>query len=98
MHAGSALHLQDNARAAGVYAARVEGRHGDLYVRVGGDDAQWAPSRSGYSGYREYAQGAGWKVWIGLPGNPEFRQAAVNPRLPIPTYVPAVQISAEDVP
>lgn len=98
VHAGSALDLQDNARSAGVYAARVEGRHGALYVRLGGSDAQWTPSMSGYSGYREYAQGAGWKVWIALPGNPEVHQAPLKPSLPIPTYVPAEQISAEDVP
>ncbi|MGH7264377.1 MAG: alpha-amylase C-terminal beta-sheet domain-containing protein [Candidatus Rokuibacteriota bacterium] len=98
MHAGSPLHLQDNARSAGVYAARVEGRHGDLYVRLGGSDVRWEPSMSGYSGYREYAQGAGWKVWVGLPGNPPVRQAPLKPSLPIPTYVPADQISADDVP
>src|SRR5439155_15592395 len=81
VHAGSALHLQDNARSAGVYAARVEGRHGDLYVLLGGSDAQWEPSRSGYSGYREYAQGAGWKVRVGLPANPPLGQAPLRPPL-----------------
>ena len=66
VHAGSAVDLQDNARSSGVYAARVVGRRGDLYVRLGGTDAEWEPSRSHYSGYREYAKGAGWKVWVGL--------------------------------
>ena len=98
VHAGSAVDLQDNARASGVYAARVVGRHGALYVRVGGSDAQWEPSRSSYSGYREYAQGAGWKVWVGLPGNPPFREAPLRPPLPIPAYVEAAQIDAADVP
>jgi alpha-amylase len=97
VHAGSALHLQDNARAAGVYAARVEGQHGDLHVRIGGSDVQWEPGMSRYSGYREYAQGAGWKVWVGLPGNPEVRQAPLKPSLPIPAYVPAEQIDVGDV-
>ncbi len=98
VHAGSAVDLQDNARASGVYAARVVGRNGALYVRIGGSDAQWEPSRSSYSGYREYAQGAGWKVWVGLPGNPPFREAPLKPALPIPAYVPAAQIDASDVP
>ena len=39
-----------------------------LSVRVGGRDEDWQPSGSGYTGYREYASGAGWKVWVGLPG------------------------------
>lgn len=98
VHAGSPLHLQDNARAAGVYAARVEGRHGDLYVRVGGNDARWEPGMSGYTGYREYAQGAGWKAWLAIPGNPPVRQTPEKPSLPIPTYVPAEQISVDDLP
>ena len=98
VHAGSALHLQDNARSRGVYAARVEGRHGDLYVRVGGSDEQWEPGRSGYSGYREYARGAGWAVWVGLPGNPAVREAPFDPPLPVPTYVPADGIDVADVP
>jgi hypothetical protein len=36
--AGSALHLQSNARMNGIYAARVVGRNGD--VRIGGD-SEW---------------------------------------------------------
>ena len=86
VHAGSAVHLQDNARGRGVYGARVVGRNGDLYVRIGGDDGRWQPSDSGYAEYREYAAGAGWKVWVGLPGNPEVRQAPLRPALPIPAY------------
>jgi alpha-amylase len=98
VHAGSALYLQDNARSAGVYAARVDGLHGQLYVRIGGSDAQWQPSFSGYSDYREYAQGAGWKVWVKLPGNPEFRQAPLRGALPVPEYKPASEITPPDNP
>ena len=86
VHAGSTVHLQENARAAGIYAARIVGRSGDLYVRIGGDDAAWQPFYSAYQSYREYAHGAGWKVWVGLPGNPEFQEAPLRPALPIPAY------------
>ncbi len=98
VHSGSAIDLQDNARSSGVYAARVQGRQGNLYVRIGGSDAQWEPSMSRYVDYREYAQGAGWKVWVGLPGNPQLRQAPLKPSLPVPSYVPPTNISAADVP
>ncbi len=86
IHAGSTLHLQENARVRGVYAATVDGRHGELYVRVGGSDADWQSSFSNYQDYREYAQGAGWKVWVKLPGNPEFRQASLKDSLPVPEF------------
>ena len=86
VHAGSTVHLQENARTAGIYAARIVGRSGDLYVRIGGDDAAWQPFYSAYQSYREYAHGAGWKVWVGLPGNPEFQEAPLRPALPIPAY------------
>ncbi len=46
----------------------------------------------------EYAQGAGWKVWVGLPGNAQFRQAPLKAPLPIPSYFPAASIDAADVP
>ena len=98
VHSGSALHLQDNARSRGVYAASVEGRHGSLYVRIGGSDAQWEPRMSNYRDYREYAQGAGWKVWVAIPGNPPLRQAPLKSSLPIPSYVPAPSIDSADVP
>jgi alpha-amylase len=98
VHAGSVVHLQDNARSRGVYAARVEGRFGILYVRIGGSDVQWEPSMSNYHHYREYAHGAAWKVWVALPGNPSFRQAPLRQPLPIPAYVEAVRIDASDVP
>lgn len=96
IHAGSALELQGNARAAGVYAARVRGRHGDLYVRIGGDDTRWEPARSNYRDYREYAQGAGWKVWVGLPGNPDVREAERRPTLPVPAYREPATIEVPD--
>jgi alpha-amylase len=96
VHSGSPLWLQNNAGYKGVYAARVVGAKGDLYVRVGGSDADWQPSSSGYQGYREYAQGAGWKVWVGLPGNPEFRQAARRTAFEVPAYQPAAEIPVPD--
>ena len=92
IHAGSKVDFQDNAKSSGVYAARVTGRNGELYVRIGGSDQQWQPSASGYSDYREYAQGAGWKVWVKLPGNPPMRQAPLNPAFSIPQYRSADQI------
>jgi alpha-amylase len=98
VHAGSAVYLQENARSRGVYAALVAGRHGDLYVRIGGSDASWEPGRSNYRGAREYAQGAGWKVWVALPGDPPLRQAPLKSALPIPVYRPPDQIDVSDVP
>jgi alpha-amylase len=98
VHAGSNVDTQDNARLNGVYAARIVGRHGALYVRIGGNDESWNPSQSNYSDYREYAQGAGWKVWVGLPGNPQFQEAPLKSALPIPAYKPAEEITADDVP
>ena len=86
VHAGSALHLQSNAQMNGVYAARIVGRNGDLYVRIGGDDRAWQPFHSGYENYREYARGTGWKVWVGLPGNPAVQQAPLKAALPVPDY------------
>jgi alpha-amylase len=95
VHAGSPLHLQDNARLRRVYAAMIEGTKGQLYVRIGGDDSDWVPHHSNYRDYREYVQGAGWKVWVKLPGNPEIQKAALKTPFPIPQYRPADQI---DVP
>ena len=96
VNAGSAVNFQQNAQASGVYAARVIGSRGDLYVRIGGDDNVWQPSSSNYSNYREYAQGAGWKVWVGLPGNPPFQQAPMQGPLPVPTYTAASVITVPD--
>lgn len=96
VHAGSQLDLQVNAKTKGVYAARVGGQHGDLYVRIGGSDQDWQPSLSGYQDYREYAQGDGWKVWVSLPGNPPVQQAPLKPAFPIPTYQPPEQIIVTD--
>ena len=86
VNSGSALELQNNARANGVYAARVHGSHGDLYVRVGGDDTDWQPSDSDYQDYREYAAGAGWKVWVALPGNPPVVTAPHHAAFSVPKY------------
>jgi alpha-amylase len=96
IHAGSALHVQDNARDSGVYAARIVGRAGDLFVRIGGSDDGWQPFHSGYRDYREYARGAGWAVWVRLPGNPEPRQAPLKGALPIPEYREPASIEVPD--
>jgi alpha-amylase len=96
VHAGSRLHLQNNAREAGVYAAMVEGRFGELYVRVGGDDQRWEPSKSNYRDFREYAAGEGWKVWVKLPENPPVRSAPLNLALEVPDYTPPEDIEVPD--
>jgi alpha-amylase len=64
----------------------VQGSRGQLYVRIGGDDSRWQPSFSNYQNYREYAQGAGWKVWVAIPGNPAVQQAPLKQALPAPAY------------
>jgi alpha-amylase len=96
VHSGSQLWVQNNAAQKGIYAARVVGTRGDLYVRVGGGDADWQPFHSNYKDYREYAQGAGWKVWVGLPGNPEFRQAPRRSSFAVPAFQPAADIDVPD--
>jgi alpha-amylase len=93
---GTPLHTQQNALAVGVYAAMLEGANGQLYVRVGGSDADWQPHFSDYHDYREYAQGSGWKVWVKLPGNPEVQQAPLRPALPVPAYREPQGISIPD--
>jgi len=93
INAGSKIDLQDNAKNAGVYAARIIGRNGELYVRIGGTDDNWQPSNSNYSDYREYARGAGWKVWVKIPGNPPVKQAALAPPLPVPVFKAASTIT-----
>src|SRR5205807_1237359 len=94
--AGSALHVQQNAKSRGVYAAMVQGRNGALFVRVGGEDTEWQPSASNYSDFREYASGDGWRVWVRLPGNPPVQQAASKPALPVPTYQRPEDINVPD--
>jgi len=84
--AGSNLHTQHNALQKGVYAALINGRHGDLYVRIGGSDLDWQPAHSNYQAYREYAHGSGWKVWVRLAGNPSVQQAPLKQPLPVPKY------------
>jgi alpha-amylase len=90
---GSALHTQNNAQSQGIYAAMIEGANGSLYVRIGGTDAQWQPSTSGYQDYRDYAHGAGWTVWVGLPGNPDVKQAGPRPAFQVDPYQDAKTIS-----
>jgi alpha-amylase len=97
VHAGSAVYLQDNARVKGVYAARVVGRNGDLYVRIGGDDASWQPFHSGYENYREYARGSGWQVWVALQQNPEMQQAPLKAALLVPDYKEPQTIGVSDI-
>lgn len=84
IHAGSPVYPQDNASAAGVYAARIDGNRGRLYVRIGGSDASWQPGASGYGGVREVARGEGWAVWLALPGNPPLQLGAPLQRTPLP--------------
>lgn len=93
IHSGSKFYTQQNARQQGVYAAYVEGRKGALYVRIGGSDQEWTPARSNYHGYHEYAQGSGWKVWVGLPGDPEVQQAPLKSALSVPPYQEATEIA-----
>jgi Alpha-amylase C-terminal beta-sheet domain. len=93
IHTGSVVALQENAKNNGVYAARIDGRNGELYVRVGGSDEDWTPSASSYHDYREYAQGIGWKVWVKLPGNPDVQEVPLKGSLPVPTYTPPEEIA-----
>jgi alpha-amylase len=97
--ASSELDLQNDARQRGVYGARVVGRNGELYVRVGGDDGSWNPGDSGYQGYREYASGTGWRVWVKLndaAANGAFHLAPMRGALPVPVYQPAAEIVVPD--
>ncbi|HEX3150731.1 MAG TPA: alpha-amylase family glycosyl hydrolase [Gemmataceae bacterium] len=93
---GSTLYVQQNAKAKGVYAARIQGVNGDLFVRVGGTDADWQPSTSNYKDYREYTAGEGWRVWVAVPGNPDVRQAPLKDALPIPQYKKPQDIEVPD--
>lgn len=96
VHSDSKFHPQQNAREHNVYAAYVEGRKGALYVRIGGSDGEWTPAHSNYRDYREYAWGNGWKVWVGLPGNPAVQQAPLRSELPVPLYLEAMEIAVDD--
>ena len=94
VNSGSTVDLQDNAKQAGIYAARVVGTHGELYVRVGGSDDNWQPSAAGYTDYTEYGEGAGWKVWVKIPGNPPVVTAPHHAAFPVPQYRTADAIKA----
>lgn len=92
IRAGSIVHHQANAYERGIYAAKINGNYGELFVRIGGSDNEWQPFYSDYRGYREYAYGNGWKVWVRLSGNPRFRSAPFKKPFPIPNFVPASDI------
>lgn len=96
VHAGSTVHTQHNAQEKRVYAALVVGSKGELYVRIGGSGMDWQPHYSNYHDYQEYAHGAGWKVWVKLPGNPRVQQAPHREPLPIPAYREPHSINVPD--
>ena len=98
VHAGSLLYPQDNATANGIYAARIDGSRGRLYVRIGGTEASWQPASSGYRDAREVARGQGWAVWLALPGHPPPRQAPRNAPLPVPRLLPLDAIAIPALP
>ena len=64
VHAGSPVYPQNNATAQGVYAARIDGSRGRLFVRIGGSDASWQPGASGY-GARQDVSCATWTIDLG---------------------------------
>jgi len=78
VHAGS--HLQPLASAPGLYAARIDGSRGRLYLRLGGSDALWQPRQSGDNQARPLLRGQGWVVWLtpteaAAPAQPLHRSA-----------------------
>ncbi|MEI8378919.1 MAG: alpha-amylase C-terminal beta-sheet domain-containing protein [Planctomycetota bacterium] len=93
---GSPLFVQQNAKNKGVYAARIQGDKGDLYVRIGGSDDDWQPSFSNYANYREYAFGDGWKVWVAVAGDPAVQQASPHDPFAIPVYTKPDTIALPD--
>src|SRR5258708_678750 len=93
---GSALFPQANAQTKGIYAAMIQGSNGQLYVRVGGSDDDWQPANSNYHDYQDYAHGAGWKVWVSIPGNPPVQQAPLHGPLPVPDIKAPATISVQD--
>lgn len=93
---GSKINTQNNALAVGVYAAMIEGSKGQLFIRIGGNDNDWEPGHSDYAGFRDYAHGAGWKVWVALPGNPELQQAAFRQPIPAPDFREPAGIQVAD--
>jgi len=97
VNAGSPVDPQNNATANGVYAARIDGSRGRLYVRIGGSDASWQPGASGYGGFREVARGQDWVVWLALPGNPPLRPAPRHAPFPVPAVLglERIQVPAE---
>jgi len=99
VHANSPLHLAMDVRAEGVYAARVQGEHGQLFVRIG-DQRPWPAAHSA----RLYAKGedwqvwvelAGWRTWLGLAEPPPVRQAPLA--TPIHATTEEVLLSRADI-
>jgi hypothetical protein len=80
IHSGSAISLQNDAASAGVYAARVVGRNGTLYVRIGGSDAEWQPSFSNYTDYSRVRTGSRVEGLAGLAGQPRLAARRVEAR------------------
>lgn len=97
VHSGSSIYHQRNARERGIYAAKIDGRAGELFVRVGGNDEQWQPFYSGYYDYREYAYGNGWKVWVKLPGNPDVQLASLKRSFTVPNFCEASEINLDGI-
>ena len=98
VNAGSPVYPQDNAAAHGVYAARIDGSRGRLYVRIGGSDASWQPVASGYGDdVREVTRGQAWAVWLALPGNPPLRPAPRHGAFTVPAVLALerIQLPAE---
>lgn len=80
-----------------MYAARIDGSRGRLYVSIGGSDASWQPAASGYGGFREAARGQGWAVWLARPGNPPLQLGAPLQRAPLPVP-PVLSVERIQVP
>ena len=55
-----------------------------------------SPLPRGYTDYREYAAGNGWKVWVKLQGNPPVQQAPLKPAFPVPNYTTPANIKVPD--
>lgn len=93
VHSGSQIYTQDNARKAGVYAAKIVGTKADICVRIGGDDNQWSVKTSNYEGYKVIAKGNGWKVWI----NSSKKEAPYNNSLgKVPDFKKPEEITIDE--
>ncbi|MEI6111046.1 MAG: hypothetical protein WCP63_05145 [Cyanobium sp. ELA712] len=80
VNAGSPVYPQNNANTSGVYAARIDGSRGRLYVLIGGSDASWQPGASGYGPFRAVARArAGRCGWPCPATHPCGRRPATAP-------------------